>query len=161
MNVYRPHVYVVPEDRADAQLAIGFVEHHEVDDTRVKVMPEVGGWSVALAELRDVYVPKMRANRLAHVVIVIDFDGEYDARRPQFEAVVPADLRDRAFVIGARTEPEDLKGSLRLSLPQIGNALAGECHAGEKNLWGHGELQHNRPDLERLLAVVRPVLFHG
>ena len=44
MNKYAPHVYIIPEDDRDRQIAEGFVNHHEVDDRRIQVMPPAGGW---------------------------------------------------------------------------------------------------------------------
>lgn len=159
INLYKPHVWLVPEDDADRQLAVGFLDHHAVDDAQVKRVPPVGGWRAALAELRDVYVPKLLAYPGARVVILIDFDGDYEDRRRRFAEAVPEPLRARAFVLGARGEPEDLRRALRMSYAAIGAALADECQRGATALWSHDQLRHNAPDLEALAATVRPILL--
>jgi len=159
MNWYAPHVYVIPEDDADRQLADGFVLHHAVNETRIQVVPPAGGWPHVLKTFRDEYVRKLRDYPLAHVVMLIDFDGQYESRRAAFEVETPHDLGARVFVVGARQAPEALRNALRKSFEEIGTSLAGECRAGEAALWGHEQLEQNAPDLQRLIEAVKPILF--
>jgi hypothetical protein len=159
MNKFHPHVYVIPEDRADAQLANGFVNHHAVRSARMQVMPEAGGWRNVLKEFRDEYVGTLRAYPQAHVVMLIDFDGHFDQRRREFDEAIPVDLKMRVFVLGPKHTPQVLKGAIKEDFESIGRALANDCDANSTLLWGHEQLVHNDPDRLRLTQIVRPFLF--
>jgi hypothetical protein len=67
-------------------------------------------------------------------------------------------LRDRVFILGARSEPEALKPDLG-SYETIGRALAKDCHEGTDATWGHDLLLHNAIEIDRLRQHVRPILF--
>jgi hypothetical protein len=58
VNKNAPHVYVIPEDDADRQLADGFVLHHGVDARRIQVMPPAGGWREVQRTFQDEYIGK-------------------------------------------------------------------------------------------------------
>jgi hypothetical protein len=130
MNKYAPHVYVIPEDDADRQIADGFVLHPQVKDARIQVVPPSGGWPKVLQTFRDEYIPKLRVYGDAHVVMLIDFDGQVETRRALFEEEIPAEFRTRVFVIGSRVNPETLRSALSQSFEAIGNTLADDCATG-------------------------------
>lgn len=159
MNKYVEHVYVIPEDDADRQIAVGFVDHHRVRDPRIKVMPVAGGWRNVLKTFRDEYVQKLRDYPKAHVVMLIDFDGYFDQRRAEFENEIPVEIKPRVFVVGSKLTPETLKNALNKSFERIGESLADDCDAGITGLWGHEQLNHNDPDRRRLDQTVKPFLF--
>src|SRR5262245_17125751 len=101
MGMFPPHVYVIPEDRADEQLANGFVQYPgPLDVRRISVENPAGGWRHVLKVFEDEYIDLLRRNSNDHVVMLIDFDGYYEERRKEFEAAIPGDLKDRVFVIG-------------------------------------------------------------
>ena len=159
MNRYKPHVYLVPEDDCDRQLADGFVLHDQVNAPQVKVLPPPGGWGEVLKTFQKEYVKNLREYPQGHVVMIIDYDGDYVDRRDIFEKAIPDDLRLRVFVIGAIHTPEDLKKALGRNLERIGEDLAEECFSGSDVLWTHEQLKHNDPDRDRLMQIVRPILF--
>jgi hypothetical protein len=159
MNRYAAQVYLIPEDDADRQLADGFVLHDQVNASRIQIMPPAGGWSYVLRTFQDEYVSRLRANPKGHVVMLIDFDGDYGSRRAAFERAIPDDLKQRVFVLGPKQTPEILRKELGRSFEQIGLALADDCHAGTAVVWSHEELKHNEPDRQRLFQVVKPILF--
>jgi hypothetical protein len=159
MNKYVEHVYVIPEDDADRQIAVGFVNHRRVRDTRIQVMPVAGGWRNVLKTFMDEYIRKLRDYPLAHVVMIIDFDGCFDQRREEFENSIPVDIKPRVFVVGPKHTPETIKGALNKSFEKIGESLADECDAGPAGLWGHVQLNHNDPDRRRLDQTVKPFFF--
>src|SRR5271169_6092781 len=109
MNKYAPHVYVIPEDDADRQIADGFVLHPQVDDRRIQVVPPAGGWSKVLKTFRDEYIPRLRDNQHTHVIMLIDFDDQVETRKADFEKEIPEEFRTRVFVIGSKHTPETLK----------------------------------------------------
>jgi len=159
MNKYAPHVYVIPEDDADRQIADGFVNHHEVKDTRIRVMPLAGGWRNVLKTFQDEYIQTLRNYQHAHVVMLIDFDGHTDERRAEFAQAIPVDLRMRAFVVGSKDNPETLKKALKIGFEEIGKTLADDCRTDTAGHWNHEQLQHNDAERQRLVQTVRPFLF--
>ena len=160
MNKYAPHVYVIPEDDCDRQLAEGFVDHYQVRDTRIKVMPPAGGWEKVLKTFRDEYIPTLRANQNTHVILLIDFDDQVDGRTAHFYQEVPPELKARVFVIGSSDEPETLKKAMKMiGYKAIGKQLADDCAAGTATYWDHEQLRHNDAERLRLVQTVRPFLF--
>ncbi len=150
---------MIPEDDADRQIADGFVLHPRVRDARIQVVPPAGGWSKVLETFRDEYIPKLRAYRDAHVVMLIDFDGQVERRKADFERKIPAEFKTRVFVIGSKYTPETLRSELGQSFEAIGNSLADDCEGGTAVLWDHEQLSHNDADRQRLDQTVKPFLF--
>lgn len=159
MNKRRPHVYILPEDRRDEQIANGFVGHHQVNEVRVRVMPPAGGWPAVLEKFCTEYVPELRRFGDAHVILLIDFDDQVEDRRTHFERQIPVDLKDRVFVIGPRHNPELLKKESKKNWETIGECLADDCDAGTTAHWDHEQLSHNDRERQRLYQTVRPILF--
>lgn len=159
MNKYAPHVYVIPEDDANRQIADGFVLHSRVKEARIQVVPPAGGWPKVLATFRDEYIPKLRDYPTAHVVMLIDFDDQVERRAADFEREVPAEFESRVFVIGSKHTPETLKKVVKKSFEEIGRSLADDCGAGRKGLWDHEQLLHNEAVRDRLIETILPFLF--
>jgi len=65
---------------------------------------------------------------------------------------------DRVFILGAWTEPEDLKADLG-SYETIGLAMAKDCREETNRIWRHDLLRHNTSEIDRLRRLVRPILF--
>lgn len=159
MNRYAPHLYIIPEDDCDRQLADGFVLHDQVKSNRVQVMPPAGGWSEVHRTFAKEYIGRLRQYRMGHVVMLIDFDGSYVDRRKVLEEMIPQDLKERVFVVGSKVTPEDLKKELGKNFEQIGRSLADDCVSGTEVTWSHDHLKHNNPDRLRLAKIVKPILF--
>lgn len=159
MNKFLKHVYVIPEDDADRQIAVGFVDHPQVKHTRIQVMPPAGGWTKVKDTFREEYLPRLRDYPGAHVVMLIDFDGQVEERKLDFEQSIPAEFRSRVFVIGSKDTPERLKKEAKQSFEKIGESLADECDADAVELWDREQLVHNRVDRLRLVETVKPFLF--
>ena len=159
MNRFKEHVYIIPEDDRDRQIAVGFVRHHGVKDDPIKVMPPAGGWPNVLKTFKDEYVQKLRNNEKAHVVMLIDFDEQFEDRKKKFDDAIPSELKERVFVIGSKNTPETLGAALNKTARKIGEALAEDCDAGRAGDWGHEQLAHNEPERKRLEETVKPFLF--
>ena len=100
----------------------------------------------------------MKKNKNRFLILLIDFDKRED-RLAKAREVVPTDLEDRVFILGAWSEPEDLRKSGLGSYETIGKALAKDCREDTDTTWGHALLQHNTGELDRLRRHVRPILF--
>ena len=159
VNREKPHVFVLPEDDANRQLANGFVlELDPVPLRNIQVLPEVGGWKQVIERFKADHLAGMERYPLRFIVLLIDFDGQ-EGRLGQAKAAVPASVADRVFILGTLTEPEALKKAKLGSYEAIGSALAKDCRDQTDTFWEHDLLRHNASELERLRHYVRPILF--
>ncbi len=160
VNRYLPHVFVLPEDDANRQLANGFLldESLAIRRRRIQVLEEVGGWTEVLERFKSDHVIEMDCNPHRFMVLLIDFDGRED-RLDIAKAAIPDRLTERVFVLGALTEPEALRRANLGSYETIGLAMAKDCREETDTTWGHRLLQHNASELDRLREHVRPILF--
>lgn len=111
---------MLPEDDANRQVANGFVL---VFPTRqIQILPEAGGW----AQVRDRFTTEHIAGmeRYPHrlMVLLVDFDGNAN-RLQDIQTGIPGNLRQRVFVLGTLTEPEDLTRVGLGSYETIGRGL--------------------------------------
>ena len=160
MNRYQPHVFILPEDDCDRQLADGFVLHDQVRSPRVQVLPPAGGWFEVLKTFKTEYITSLTRFPLGFLIMLIDFDGAYATRRAAFEAEIPDGLKERVFVVGVKETPEVLRQRFGKSYEQIGLDLADECYSGSETLWSDDHLRHNNPDFTRLFTPVKPLMFN-
>ncbi|MDR3718933.1 MAG: hypothetical protein P4K98_09035 [Bryobacteraceae bacterium] len=157
VNKERPHVYVLPEDDADRQLANGFLMDPSLSK-QIQVLEEAGGWVKVLDNFGSVHVREMNRWPNRFMVLLIDFDGRED-RFEHAKARIPENLNDRVFILGARTEPEDLKKAKLGSYEAIGRALAKDCREDTNTAWGHRLLQNNANEIARMREQLHPILF--
>jgi hypothetical protein len=126
INKYQPHVYVLPEDDANRQLAIGFRLDKQVLIRRIVVLEVAGGWIHVLEHFKSDHVSEMERYPARLMVLLIDLDGG-EERLATAKAAVPEHLADRVFILGARTEPEALRQAHLGSYETIGLAMAKDC----------------------------------
>lgn len=157
VNKYQPHVYVLPEDDANRQLANGFLLHPDLSARNIQVLPEAGGWREVLKRFNSDYANGMKRYDQRFMVLLLDFDGDA-ARLAEAQACIPPPLKNRVFIIGAFTQPEALRTDLG-SYETIGLALAKDCRETTNATWGHHLLRHNETELQRLRQDVLPILF--
>lgn len=156
-NHYRKHLLVLPEDKANSEIAIGF--HQEIGIPRqMFVLPSAGGWAEALTKFKSEHVRPMLQFQLRYLLLLVDFDGK-PSRLNQIRAEIPPNLGDRVFVLGSRKEPEDLKAAGLGHFEAIGEELARECRQEEYLLWEHELLRHNQTERDRLNQATREILF--
>ena len=158
VNKYQPHVMVLPEDRANHELAHGFSINVTATQRVFQVLPEAGGWSEVRKLFHEVHRLEMERNAFRHMVLLVDFDEEVD-RLSEMKKVIPDSLSDRVFVIGVWSEPEELKRKKLGSRESIGSQLANECYEDQSNLWNHELLIHNASELDRMKVKLRRILF--
>jgi len=159
VNKHVEHVWVVPEDAANHDIANGFNLEPALDATRFHVRKYPGGWHKVLMEFEQLHVDALRKFTLRHLVLLIDFDDRVDERTAQFKSAFPPGVADRVYVLGTRNEPESLRTNTKLTFENIGKELAGACASRETGLWSHELLKHNAQELKRLMDAVRPFLF--
>ncbi|HET6250927.1 MAG TPA: hypothetical protein VFE47_24775 [Tepidisphaeraceae bacterium] len=156
---FLPHVVLIPEDKKDEDIANGFRDYFAVDETRFEIRNVAGGWRKVLAALIEPEKARLYKYPERKLILLIDFDNEFDTRFAQFQNEIPFELKDRVFVIGSMHTPEKLTTATRLSPEKIGKKLAEECDLGNSALWAHEHLRHNAPEVARLHKFVRSILF--
>lgn len=159
VNVYRPHVIVLPEDDANREIVNGFLLDPSLQIRAIQVLPVAGGWVKVRTEFVASHTQQLRKYPARHLVLLIDFDGHEACRRESFLEVIPSDVRERVYLLGTRDEPEPLRQECGISLENVGGQLAHSCARGEVGLWGHMMLQHNQDEVDRLIQNVKPFLF--
>jgi len=147
---------VLPEDDANRQLANGFILDPFISN-QVRILNVAGGWRSVLDSFTRNHSHAMETYPDRFMVLLIDFDGK-EKRRNEVKAEVPLNLRERVFVLGVLSEPEDLKKALG-SYESIGLALAKDCREGTDTTWRHELLRNNYEELARLRKYVSPILF--
>jgi hypothetical protein len=158
VNKSRPHILVLPEDKANLQIATGFQLEVPRDRQRqMQVLPPAGGWIKVLDLFESEHVLEMGRCEHRFTALLIDFDGQA-GRLNEAKAKIPERLGDRVFALGAWTEPETLKADLG-SYEAIGAAMAKDCREETDHIWAHQLLKHNVGELERLLVQVWSILF--
>ncbi|MGB8510378.1 MAG: hypothetical protein WCD76_18515 [Pyrinomonadaceae bacterium] len=157
VNKDRPHILVLPEDKANEQLANGF--HLEFGSIRqMQVLPVAGGWNAVLDIFNSEHVTGMDRYFHRYMILLIDFDG-VQGRLDKVKARIPEHLAGRVFILGVWSEPEDLKRVIGESCEIIGRKLAEECRNETDEIWKHDLLRHNVGELDRLREHLRLILF--
>ena len=158
VNKQRPHLLILPEDDANRQLANGFILHQRLLSNRIQVIPPLGGWARLLRRFKSDYLSGLEIYSARFLVLLIDFDGSPN-RMARVREQIPVHLADRVFVLGAWTEPEDLRRASLGSYEEIGLALASNCLEDTLTIWKHDLLRCNLTEFCRLRRCVRPFLW--
>ena len=70
-------------------------------------------------------------------------------------------MKDRVFVLGILSEPEELKKKISKTFEEIGECLAEDCPEKKNELWEHELLRHNESELNRIIVSVQSFLFRA
>lgn len=161
INKYEQHILVLPEDDANRQIANGFLLDQNLNRRAIQILPPSGGWKKVLDSFRDNHVSAMRKYSERKMLLLIDFDQD-ESRLAHMKENIPHDLVNRVFVIGAHSNPENLKRDIANlnTFEDIGKALARDCVNETDNIWGHALLKHNVNELDLMVQFVRPFLFN-
>lgn len=156
VNKYRPHVFVLPEDDANRQLANGFVVN--VAHRQIQILPEAGGWAQVCDSFNSEYAAPMQQYPNRFMVLLIDFDNNIN-RLEDVKSRIPKNLLDRVFVLGALSKPESLRQAGLGSYETIGSLVATDCRDDSQAIWEHDLLHHNKAELIRVRDAVRHFRF--
>lgn len=158
MNREKEHILVLPEDRANEEIANGFIQIPNVNSRTIKIERPAGGWKKVLKKFEEQHIAVMRQYTKSRVVLLIDFDQRED-RLSYVNSQIPDDLKERVFVLGVLSNPEILRNDVGKNFEGIGEALANNCSDNTNDLWDHELLKHNKIELDRLIYSVKPFLF--
>ncbi|MFP5270523.1 hypothetical protein [Coleofasciculus sp.] len=125
----------------------------------IQVLPPAGGWQRTVEQFTNDYAPTMRKLSQRMMVLLIDFDNR-ENRLSYVESQIPDDLKEKVFILGVQSEPENLKRDINKSFEEIGDVLAQDCSDKTNELWEHELLKHNKTELERMIVSVKPFLFN-
>ena len=158
VNKYKPHLFVVPEDKADKNFAVGFELDPRLAAGSFQIMPLAGGWLKVIGIIRDEYVSKLQKNKYSHVLGIIDCDGDHERIATEL-AKFPDDVVDRIFLLGAIQTPELFQQKVGDKSERIGERMAEECFNETFDLWNHEDLVHVSDEIQRAKHVIRPIVF--
>lgn len=158
VNKHIPHLYVIPEDDANRQMAVGFEKDYRVRGNAFQVVAPAGGWRKAIDKLKTQYFELLELNVKSHVLVLIDCEGDAD-RISNAMAEVPIQIKDRVFIIGTLSEPEVLKASLKTPIEKIGEMVVEDCFDSTHKIWMHDQLKHNAPEVSRLKTTLFKIVF--
>lgn len=156
VNKHQPHVLILPEDDANRQIANGF--ESAFANRQLQTMAPCGGWRRVLEKFSQDYRARAEANDNIHIVMLIDFDGDVN-RIVTARDVIPESLAARTYVIGATTEPEDLRRAKLGTFEEVGLSVAQDCKDKTMHTWQHELLRHNLEEVERMTPLLRAILF--
>ena len=164
---FKNHLIIIPEDDANRQIANGFENALTQKKSKaIQVLPIARGWKKVLDTFHKEHISNMRKYPKRNVLLLIDFDVKeggagHDHRLDYMKESIPADLKNRVFVLGSLSNPEDLKKANNSpnTFEDIGKALAQDCFDGTNLIWGHDLLDHNQDDLKLMKKSVKPFLF--
>lgn len=157
-NVYKPHLLVIPEDKANQDIVNGFLLRLEVNERQLQVLDLANGWSRGKEKLLELSNGHLVRYNNAHALLVVDHDGNRN-RGCEIKALISDEVKDRVFVIGVLSEPEELKSASQ-KYEQIGGLIAEGCKADNTDFWQQESLLvHNLDEVRRLSKVVRDLFF--
>lgn len=78
VNKYKEHVFVLPEDDANRQMANGFLLHPDVNPRAIQILNEVGGWTKVRDTFVDTHLPQLENLPKRHLILLIDLDEKLD-----------------------------------------------------------------------------------
>ena len=158
INKYQRHILVLPEDDANRQIANGFVLDPNLNNRVIQVLSPADGWKKVVDKFTNDHAPEMRQFPNRMIVLLIDFD-ERENRLSYVQSQIAEDLKERVFVLGVLSEPENLKRDIKKTFEEIGETIAKDCSENKNELWEHDLLRHNKTELERMILSVKPFLF--
>lgn len=155
VNREKWHLLIKPEDDANREIAIGFLNALDyAQQSKIQVDRPAGGYLKALEFIQTAQLERFPLRR---VLILIDFDNSVELRKHLVERF--ASVSDRVFVLGSRPEAEDMRRELSCHLEECGETVAKACLARKCEVWQLESLKHNANVLARLCPEIYRELF--
>lgn len=124
VNKYKPHLFIIPEDDADRQIAVGFELRGNIKARSLQIVNTAGGWLKVIDLIETEYIPILKKYPKSQVLGIIDCDN-HPERIIESLNRFPEEFRDRIFLIGTLKDPQELKKNVNLSFERIGEDLGG------------------------------------
>lgn len=152
INRHKNHLVVFMEDRPYRDIVNGAKSLLNVNENIVDSKEPSGGWSKTFEKLKE-NLQLIGKFKNMHVLVLIDFDNEYEKRYDIFENILKDNnCLDRAFLLGIDAkESEDLKKALGYKNSEdIAKILLENCPDETANEWENRHLKSNLREIERM-----------
>lgn len=153
VNFYKEHLYVLLEDEEYQKIMNGVNLTPHVNNAVIQLCHFGHGWSSVFDDFKKT---KKLLNRFKerHVLLLMDFDYEFTKRLEEFRQSVPAEFKNRVFILGIdNKESEDLVRFFKCNSEEIGKKLVRNCPNGDLSHWKNIHLECNLPEIERMKTV--------
>ena len=163
---FRHELYIIPEDKANSQIVNGFLLEPTLKSRFIHVVSYADGWKKVIKVFKENHIVDMKKHPNRYMILLIDFDEKYENRFKQIKSEIPKEISDRVFILGAKKDPENLKGKKYKrnfqgvkSFEDLGQALSKDCANNTNEIWSHNLLLHNQEELLKAREILRPFLF--
>lgn len=76
VNKYQSHILVLPEDRANSEIANGFLLNPNLNIRSIQILPYAHGWRTVLNKFTSDHISEMRQYPHRNILLLIDFDED-------------------------------------------------------------------------------------
>lgn len=161
INKFEDHILIFPEDDANREIVNGLTLLPNIKLNKIQIMQSEGGWIKLIESFKKNHLDKLKNNEKRRVVLLLDFDSDPDRKESIKKELIdslPISVKERIFIFGAYSEPEDLRRKTKKSFETIGKELLKDCPDKISELWSNELLQHNLTEVDRFRKSV-PFLF--
>lgn len=161
INKFEDHILIFPEDDANREIVNGLTLLPNIKLNKIQIMQSEGGWIKLIESFKKNHLDKLKNNEKRRVVLLLDFDSDPDRKESIKKELIdslPISVKERIFIFGAYSEPEDLRRKTKKSFETIGKELLKDCPDNISELWSNELLQHNLTEVDRFRKSV-PFLF--
>ena len=150
-NNYKNHLRVILEAKPYRDILNGVTLSTNIKDGLLDVRNPCNGWPNVFKELEKevIFLEKLKDR---HLLMIIDFDYEFESRYKIFFSKVPSQYQNRVFILGVdNKESEQLKGLFSISdFEKIGKKLVEDCPTSDLSNWRNKHLECNLIEIERM-----------
>ena len=150
-NNYKPHIRVLLEDKPYRDIINGVTLSTNIKDYLFDIRKPCDGWTKVFKELKNEIIFLERF-KLRYLLVIIDFDYEFESRYKMFTDLIPDEYQNRIFILGVdNKESEGLKVFFSMSnLEKIGKKLVEDCPKSDLTNWQNRHLECNITEIERM-----------
>lgn len=150
-NNYKHHLRVILEDEPYRDILNGVSLSLNVKGELLDIRNPCNGWAKVFKELEN-EIKFLEKFKLRYLLIIIDFDYEFESRYKMFSDLIPKQYQDRIFILGVdNKESEELKVFFSMSnLEKIGKKLVEDCPKSDLTNWQNRHLECNITEIERM-----------
>ncbi len=150
-NNYKHHLRVILEDEPYRDILNGATLSINIKDDLLDIRKPCDGWIKVFKQLEN-EIKFLEKFKLRYLLIIIDFDYEFESRYKMFSDLIPKQYQDRIFILGVdNKESEELKVFFSMSnLEKIGKKLVEDCPKSDLTNWKNKHLECNINEIERM-----------
>lgn len=150
VNYYKEHLYVILEDEEYQKIMNGVNLSHHIDSAVIKISNFSDGWGKVFKDFQS-SIKLLKKFQERHILLLMDFDYEFDSRLEKFHKSVPEELKNRVFILGIdNKESEDLAKYFKCNTEEVGKKLVKDCPDSDLSSWKNTHLECNLSEIERM-----------